>query len=169
MILRKLLKDAVMQCHREEHGASLVEFAISSGTLFMAAFGIFEFAFAIYTYMFVISAAQQGARYAIVRGAHWGGTACASVNSFECNATSDDIQAYVRSLASPGIDAASVTVTTTWPQLNTDGNSTGCTDVANSPGCEVKIAVSYPFVFPLPFINTSDFTLTGTSEMTIQQ
>lgn len=169
MTVRLFLQDAIKRCHRQERGASLVEFAISSGTLFMAAFGIFEFAFAIYTYMFVVSAAQQGARYAIVRGAHWGGTACASVSSFECNATSDNIQAYVRSLASPGITPASITVNTTWPQLNTDGTATGCADTANSPGCEVKISVSYPFVFPLPYISTSSFTFTGTSEMTIQQ
>jgi Flp pilus assembly protein TadG len=167
--VRKFLQCAITQGHRDEHGASLVEFAISSGALFMAAFGIFEFAFAIYTYMFVISAAQQGARYAIVRGAHWGATTCASTSSFECNATGNDIQDYVQSLASPGINPASVTVNTTWPQLNTDGNSTGCTATANSPGCEVKISVSYPFVFPLPYIHTSSFTLTGTAEMTIQQ
>lgn len=152
-----------------ENGSALIEFAISSGTLLLAALGIFEFAFVMYSYMFVLSAAQQSARYAIVHGAHWSSTTCTSTGMFECDATSTDIQSFVRALAAPGINPDSITVTTTWPELNTDGDSTGCTSPVNSPGCEVEISVAYPFIFPLPFLNVSNLTLTGTSEMTIQQ
>lgn len=152
-----------------ERGASLLEFAIAGSVMLLCVIGFLEFAFAVYTYLFVASAAQQGARYAIVHGAHWGTTTCASTNSFECNATSTDIQNYVRSLANPAITASSLAVNTIWPGENIDGTSAGCTTAANSPGCEVTVKVSYPFGLGIPFMPHSTLTFTSSSEMAVQE
>lgn len=155
--------------HSDECGATLLEFAFSCGLLLMAIVGFFEFALAIYTYLFVVSAAQQGARYAIVRGAHWASTTCTSIDTFECNATSGDVQTYVRSLASPGITSTSIGVSTQWPAKNADGTSDGCTDSSNSPGCEVEVVVTYPFSIHIPFVPSSAITISSTSKMVVQQ
>lgn len=156
------------QC-RGERGSALLEFALAGGVMLLCVIGFLEFAFAVYTYLFVASAAQQGARYAMVHGAHWGTTTCTSTSSFECNATSADVQNYVRSLANPAITASSLTVSTSWPGKNIDGTSAGCAAAANSPGCEVTVEVSYPFGLSIPFMANSTLTLTSTSEMAIQE
>lgn len=159
----------IKSLHHDECGATILEFAIASGVLLLTLVGFFEFTYAMYSYEFVMSAAQQGARYAIVHGAQWGGVACANATSYDCTATSDDVQNYVRGLATPGIEASSLAVDTQWPQESIDGTSTGCTSQANNPGCEVKVVVQYPFGIHFPFMSGSNVTFRSTSEMTIQQ
>jgi Flp pilus assembly protein TadG len=152
----------------EEHGSAMMEFALSAVVLLMVIFGIMDFSRAVYVYHFVSYSAQQGTRYAIVRGAHWGSTSCASTTTLACNATAANVQSYVQSLATKGITASKVTVTTTWPGTNLKGSSTGC-GTANSSGCLVKVKVSYSFSFILPFLPKSALGFTGTSEAVIQE
>jgi len=153
---------------REEDGQTLVEFSISALVLFMAMLGIMDFSRALYTYHFVSFAAQEGTRYAMVRGADWSPT-CTSASSYSCQASAANITSYVQSLAPPGVVASNINVTPTWPQLNADGASTGCnaTSTENSQGCMVKVQVNYTFQFLMPFIPKSALIMSATSERVV--
>lgn len=152
----------------EEHGDAMMEFALSATVLLMTIFGIMDFCRAIYAYHFVSYSAQQGTRYAMVRGAHWGAASCGSTTTQACNATSANVQSYIQGLAPYGITASSVSVTTTWPGTKLSGSTTGCSTV-NSPNCLVKVQVNYSFSFLLPFLPKSSLGFTGTSEAVIQE
>jgi len=134
----------------------------------MLVFGIIDFSRALYSYHFVSSAAQQGARYATVRGADWP-SACASATSYSCQASTANIKTYVQSLASMGITPANVTATPTWPQQNVNGASTGCNTTATQAdqGCVVKVQVTYTFHFFLPYLPTAGLPMTATSVQVI--
>ncbi|MGA2339557.1 MAG: TadE/TadG family type IV pilus assembly protein [Terracidiphilus sp.] len=153
---------------QEDRGETLVEFSISAFVLFMAMLGILDFSRALYTYHFVSYAAQEGTRYAMVRGADWT-PSCASASSYGCQASAANITSYVRSLSPPGVVAGNIGVTPTWPQLNVDGASTGCNTIPkeNSQGCLVKVQVTYSFHFMMPFIPQSALTMSATSEKVI--
>ncbi|MBV8632389.1 MAG: pilus assembly protein [Silvibacterium sp.] len=153
---------------QEDAGDAKLEFAMSAMTLLMAIFGAMDFARAGYVFHFVSYAAQQGTRYAMVRGASWG-TSCASASSNGCTASSSNVQSYVQGLAGPLITSSSITVTTTWPGTNVGGSTAGCS-TTNTAGCLVKVKVSYPFSFPmsLSFLPSITKTFTGTSEAVIQ-
>jgi Flp pilus assembly protein TadG len=137
-----------------ERGSVLVEFAIASTVALTMIFGIVDFGRALYTYHLVSNAARGGSRYAIVRGA-----AC-TVSG--CPATADQIQTYVRGLA-PGIDPASLTVTTAWPGAST------CYGVSNGSGCPVTVTVTYPFKFIVPMLPQFTMSMSSASTMVISQ
>ena len=160
---------------RDEQGSQLVEFAVSIMVLLMAILGIFGFCLAIYSYQFVAYAAESGARYAMVRGADWKTSCNTSAPphfslSYGCIVGTDDVQNYVRNIAIPGINASSITVNTTWPGTtpNCTSNCSVCTNT-KSQGCFVKVQVTYPFQFLLPFLPASTFSLASTSEKVIQE
>src|SRR5215831_6899454 len=96
---------------RAEQGQTLVEVAVSFSALMIMILGVIEGGWLVYTYHYLSYAARQGSRYAVVRG-----SACDSSNGMDnCpNATSDQIQTYVRSVHFPGIDPNQVGVTATW-------------------------------------------------------
>jgi Flp pilus assembly protein TadG len=152
---------------QDESGSGLVETAFSLILLLMTIFGVIYFAEALYTYEFVSYAAQQGTRYAIVRGGSWGSAVCTSTTTLECNATAANITSYVQSLTPQGITASSVVISATWPGLTVNGSAAGCTTV-NSQGCLVKVQASYPFSFVVPFLSSTSLNFTGTSEEAIQ-
>ncbi len=134
----------------DEAGSALVEMALCIGAVLLAIFGIMECSQAVYTEHYVESAAASGARYATVRGSTYSGTACASSSSYYCEAGTSDIQSYIQSNAAPGISAANVSVTASWP--GTTGGTGTCDSVQgnDSPGCLVTVTVTYPFTFMLP-------------------
>ena len=136
--------------------------------LLMLVFGIIDCSRALYSYHFVSSAAQQGARYAIVRGGDWP-SACAAVTSFSCQASAANIKTYVQSLASLGITPSNVTVTASWPQTTVNGIATGCNTSAtqNNQGCVVKVQVGYVYHFFLPYLPVTGLSMTATSEQVI--
>lgn len=161
------LKPAAIRVHRDESGAALVEFAISCILFISLILGIAEFSLAIYSYHFVSYSAQQAARYAIVRGSRWK-SACPSAGSFNCDASAANVQDYVRSLASPGIDPNSISVSTTWPGTTPSGVASSCTP-ANKGGCFVNINVTYPFNLSIPFVPAQVLQFSASSQMVIQQ
>ena len=161
--LRKFTK-----IRREERGDSLVEFAISATVLLMVIFGIMDCSRALYAYHFISYAAQEGTRYAIVRGANFKGVSCSTTTTQDCDSTADDVQAYVRGIAPPSVTSTSLTVTTTWPGTTVNGSTTGCTTV-NNQGCLVQVTISYPFSFLLPFLPGSPMTFSASSEQAIQE
>jgi Flp pilus assembly protein TadG len=153
---------------REECGGTIVEFAVSAVLLFASFFGIMDFARGLYAYHFVSFAAQEGSRYAMVRGNDWSG-ACVSATSYGCAASSANITSFVQGLAPMGISSGNISVTPSWPQLNADNSSSGCntTPTQNSQGCLVKVKVSYTFHFMMPFLPKSSLNMTATSEQPI--
>jgi Flp pilus assembly protein TadG len=152
----------------DESGSSVVETAFSLTLLLMTILGVVYFAEALYTYQFVSYAAQQGTRYAIVRGGSWGSAVCTSTTTLGCNATASDITTYVQSLTPPGMNASNLVVSTTWPGEAVNGSTAGCT-TANSQGCLVKVQASYPFSFVAPFLSSASLSFSGASEEAIQR
>ncbi|HEY4382660.1 MAG TPA: TadE/TadG family type IV pilus assembly protein [Acidobacteriaceae bacterium] len=152
----------------EDKGATLVELALSSIVLFSFVFGIMDMSLGIYAYHFISEAAREGTRYAIVRGASaGGGTTCASYASGNCQATSTQIQSYVKSLSFPGISAANMTVTPSWSAY-TAGATCGVGG-CNYPGDLVTVAVRYSFPVNIPFVSHRTLTLNSTAAMVIAQ
>jgi Flp pilus assembly protein TadG len=151
-----------------EHGDSLVEFGIVMSVLMMLIFGIIDCSRALYSYHFVSGAAQQGARYAVVRGGDWP-SSCVSATSYSCEASAANIRTYVQSLASLGITGGNVVVTPTWLQQTVNGAATGCNTSSTQAdeGCLVKVQVSYTYHFFLPYLPTGGIPMTATSEQVI--
>ncbi len=165
---------------REERGTALVEFAMTAWLLILLLFGVFQWMFAMYAYHFTTYAAQQGTRFAMVRGNTWSkniSTNCSTsappnfTMVYDCTASITDIQNYVQSLATTGINASNVTINTTssyvWPGKTPDNTTTGCS-TANSQGCLVKVTVSYTFNF-LPSMPMTAVNMSATSEKVILQ
>jgi Flp pilus assembly protein TadG len=151
----------------EERGDSMVEFALSAIVLFSAIFGILDCSRALFVYHFVSYAAQEGTRYAIVRGSAFSGTSCATTSTLACDATSANITSYVQGLAPPG--TGTVTVTPSWPGTQPNGSAGSCTTTGSVDGCLVKVKVSVNFKFILGLMPTSQMTFNGTSENVVQK
>lgn len=156
------------QLVRETRGDSLPEFGISAIVLLMVIFGIMDFSRGLYVYHFVSYAAEEGTRYAVVRGSQFSGTSC-STQAYACDATSTDIQTYVRGLAPPGVTASNITVTTTWSGKLPNGTAGSCSTTKSVDGCMVQVKVSVPFQFVLSFLPSSSMTFTSTSQAVTQQ
>ncbi len=155
-------------CFRsDDRGSVLIEFALSISVLLTLIFGIVEFARALYAYHFLPFAAAEATRYGSVRGSTWAGTSCATVQGFACDATSGDVNAYVQSVAAPGLTPAAIHATTTWPGITPAGNACLSGTGANSPNCLVKVVVTYDFSFLLPFLPRTALRLSATSEKII--
>ena len=59
---------------RDDCGAQLVEFALASTIFFMTIFGVMGFGIAVWQFNMVADLAQEGARWAAVRGSTTAGT-----------------------------------------------------------------------------------------------
>ena len=168
---------------QEECGSELVEFAFTIPVLFALFFGIMDFSRAMYCYHYVSYAAQEGARYAMVRGADTTSGPCKTsappnfTETFNCEAASSDVQNYVTSRMLPLIDPSLMTVVTTWPGTTpgSSGNSSSCSGSngsssgPQSQGCMVEVQVKYAFTFLLPFLpRSAAINFSSTSEKVIQ-
>jgi len=160
---------------RDDRGNTIVEFAVVIIIILTFLFGIMDFARFVYTYHFVSEVAREATRYSVVRGSKYAGVACTAAVPFDCEvmATSGYVTPYVQSITPPGINSTNLAVTTTWPSITPDGTTTLCTapNPIDSPGCYVKVTLTYPFHFMLPFLpaSTKTYTITSTSEMVIDQ
>ncbi len=144
----------------------MVEFALTVTLFLVMLFGIVDFGRALYTYHFLSNAARDATRYAAVHGSTCNDDASCSVanpDSGPANSANTVVQDYVKSITPPGIDPSKVVTTPVWPGNGT----TGCPSSSNSPGCPVKVQVSYPFGFLVPLVRNGSITLSSTSEMTI--
>lgn len=158
---------------RDESGSELVEFALAAMIFFMVVLGIADVCRAMYSYHFVAYAAQKGSRYAMVRGSTWTGACQSSAPpnfsvGYQCAASAGDVQNYVRSLGI--VNPANVNVNTTWPGTTPDcsSNCSACSST-NSPGCMVKVNVTYRFTFMVPFFKRTSVTFSANSVKVIQQ
>jgi Flp pilus assembly protein TadG len=163
---------------REERGSALVEFAVTVPLVFLLLFAVLQGIFAMYAYHYTAYAAQQGARFAMVRGYTWSAnirTYCGTsappnfTMAYDCEAQASDIQDYVQSLGA--INPSNLTINTSssyvWPGRNPDGTTTGCTPT-NSKGCLVKVTANYTFNF-VPFLPFTGLTMSATSEKVVLQ
>lgn len=157
----------LQKLRQDEGGELLLEFAISALILMTTVLGAMDCARALYIYHFVSYAAQEGARYAIVRGARWSGTTCATTTSYACDATNTNVSNYVQSIVPPGVIASNLTVNTSWPGKTVTGSTTGCS-TSNSDGCMVEVQVSYSFSFAMAFMPKPALNFAATAEQVIQ-
>jgi Flp pilus assembly protein TadG len=155
-------RGSLLRTGRECRGSALVEFAFLVPLLFALVFGVIDFGRALYSYHFVSNAAREATRWASVRG-----SSCNGIDN--CPASASEVGAYVASIAPMGIDTSSsrLSAVTTW--VAPPNNLTICASFPNSPGCAVQVQVSYVFKFVLPFLPTSGYTMTSTSQMVISQ
>lgn len=128
---------------RDRKGQSLVEFALGSIVFFTVLFGIVQFGLAVWQYNTVSSLAQEGARWASVRG-----------SSSTMPATAAQLQSYVES-RSPGF-AVTVTATPANPS-------------AAAPGTTISVHVSSSFGLATPLIPAASMTLSSTAKMIVSR
>jgi len=152
----------------DDGGSEIVEFAFSICLWMMGAVLVMYGSFALYAAHFVANAADEAARFAIVRGSSWNGASCSS-NLLDCTASSTDIQNYVVRMLPPGLSSSNLTVSTSWPGTTSTGGTCDSEDGANSPNCMVQVTVGYSFKFPLPFFPQNALPLSSSSTMTISQ
>jgi Flp pilus assembly protein TadG len=120
-----------------------VEFALSSVLFFTVVFGIVQFGLAVWQYNAVSNLAQEGARWASVRG-----------SSSSMPATAAQLQTFVES-RSPGF-AVTVTATPTNPS-------------AATPGGVISVQVTSSFNMATPLIPAASMTLSSTAQMVVSR
>jgi Flp pilus assembly protein TadG len=145
-----------------EDGTELVEFAIAVTFFLTMIFGVVESCLAMFGSNFVAMAAQEGTRYAMVRGSDWI-NACTTVTQLSCAATSTNVTNYILAQPHPGMNLTASNITVTWMTTNAAGNT--CAQYAQ--GCQVKVKVSYTYPLQIPFVSAS-WPLSSTSIETIQ-
>jgi Flp pilus assembly protein TadG len=129
--------------NRSERGSLIVESSIAVTLILLTLFAAVEYARALWTWQAVAAAANDGARRAIVLGAH------SETSMIVAAATVDT---YVENNYA-GLNPDDVVVETTWP------------DGTNEPGDSVRVTVSQPFASVIPLGLPP--TLSATSEMEI--
>lgn len=153
----------------DDEGSTLVETAVSCTLLIALVIGCMQTCMALYTYHYTAQAARMATRYAMVRGS----TSCSSTpNLSNCNATTSEITNYVQGLGFPGITASNVSVTTTWCASNgtTPATWASCTaTTSNAPGNLIKVVVSYPHTFAIPFTSSLAVNVSSTSQAVVSQ
>ena len=165
----------------DENGSELVEFAMTALAQMFILIGVFQVMLAMYAYHFATYAAQRGARFAVVRGYTWSKnitTDCSTsappsfTMPYNCTASSTDIQNYVQSLATPGLNRSNLSINTTdsyvWPGSTSSGSTAPCATHANSQGCLVRVSVTYTLNI-FPFLGSTSTSIGATSEKTIQE
>jgi Flp pilus assembly protein TadG len=129
---------------RGQRGSGLVEIALISIPFFTVVLGLMASAYLVFLYNSTAFMAQQGVRWAAVRGSSSG-----------TPATSASVQSYVQG-EGVGLAPGAVTVTTAWSPNN-------------NPGSTVSVTVSYAAVplYTLAFPN--NLTISATSSATISK
>ncbi len=128
---------------RRAEGQSLVEFALASVLFFTVLFGIVEFGLAVWQYNTVSNLAQEGARWASVRG-----------SSSSMPATAAQLQTFVAS-RSPGF---SVTVT-----------ATPADPSAALPGATISVQVASSFSPMTALVPSATLSLASTAKMIVSR
>ena len=144
-------------------GSTLTEFAFVVPVLFAMLFGIIDFGRALYSYHFVSNAAREATRWASVRGKD------CRPGLDSCPAGPDDVTDYVVSIAPPGIDTSSSKLLVDADWVAPPNALPVCVNLPKSPGCDIRVTVTYNFSFILPFLPSGTHPMTSTSEMVISQ
>jgi Flp pilus assembly protein TadG len=113
-----------LRLHKDEDGQAQIEFAMSIVTVLVVIFMTIELCSAIYTYVVLSDAANEGLRYAIVNSTDTGTGTQAKVTTYAANALHD---------------MSGMTVNVAYP----DGHTI--------PG-RVQVSVTYPYLPYLSFL-----------------
>jgi Flp pilus assembly protein TadG len=127
---------------RGERGQALVEFAFGSIIFLMTVFGTLQFGLMIWRYNMISNLAQEGARWASVRGS----------SSTLAHATSSGLTTFLQSRAT-GIPL------TPTPTISPDP--------AGAPGSIVTVQVRTTFAMMGGLLPTSSFNLSSTAQMIV--
>ena len=87
-LIGKRTRRVIRKIIRDEMGSEMLEFALSATIFFTIVFGIADMCRAMYAWNFASFAAQQGARYAMVRGATWPSWGAKGPREILCNVSS---------------------------------------------------------------------------------
>ncbi|MBB5057483.1 Flp pilus assembly protein TadG [Granulicella aggregans] len=152
---------------KEEDGVTIIETAIVVISMLLLMTGVIDFSRALYADIYIGYVAHSATRYAMVRGTTFTGTTCTTTATQNCAATSTDVVTYAKASAPLGIATGTdMTITPTWPGTGPTGACV-TTNGTNSPGCLVKVQVTYNFRFALPFVSNSVLVLKSASSVTI--
>jgi len=146
------LRQQANKAASREDGSTLIEMALTLPALLALLFCFMEMCMAFYTHNLISEAAREGTRFAMFRGA-----SCPTAASPTCEATAQQVNAYVSGLSMPNIGGGTITVATTYP----DGNET--------PDSHVRVTVTYLFPIRMPFVPKSSIPMSSTSYETIVQ
>ena len=152
----------------KEAASTIVEFSVVSLLLLTLIFAILDCSRALYFDHYVRYSAEEGARYAMVRGSTWKSAPCTLPTTESCTAASADVLNFVKSITPMGNDS-SLSVNTTWTGQDPTGVSCSTNNQINSPGCVVQVQVNYNFNFVFPFLPKGTLVLASTSAMVISQ
>jgi hypothetical protein len=130
---------------RDECGQELIEFALAALVFLMTVFGTLEFGLAVWQYNMVSDLAQEGARWASVRG----------TTSLLGNANRADVEMFVRTRSSGGLT----------PSVTMPPPSVG--DLVGDPGSTVAVKVTVSFAPLTQLIPLATMTLTSTASMIV--
>jgi Flp pilus assembly protein TadG len=175
----KLPKPIKHKQHRNQRGATLVEYAFILILFLTILFGISSFGHALYVYHALNHAAKEGTRWASVNGHLCGDdSSCNGTNGMNSGEASlTQIQDHTLATLAPSIDQSQATVTATFthpagsPDVcasqvkAVDGTLYG--PFANYPGCTVTVQVQYPYNVIFPLLNIGPINMSSTSEMVI--
>lgn len=143
-------------------GQALVEFAASAVITIALIMGVVEFGRIMMVYTTISDAARIGARYAITHAPSIPGSGSALATTV--TSTQAAVTTVVKSFLAPAtvnINAAGLSITTTYPDSTCSGTPSSCT--GTSAGSRVQVTVSYPYDMLVSYYPLS-FTLASTSE-----
>ena len=140
----------------DDRGGTLLEFAFASTMFLMTVFGTFELGLAVWRYNMISNLAQEGARWAAVRG-----------EDSDFPASAADVTTFINTRAN-NVPITSVTVT------SASSGSGPCTATAVNPsalsaGQAFCVTVRSSYLPLTGFIRTGNLSLTSTAKMVIQR
>jgi hypothetical protein len=142
---------------RGERGAEVVEVAFTIPILVGLVFGLMVICLALYSRAYTSELAREGTRYAALHGAN----CVSSYSGGSCTATPAQIGTYVTSLGLPNLGGGTVSVDTASADMFPDGDQV-------SPH-RVQVKVTYVFPYKIPFVTSTNLTMSSTSVMAIVQ
>jgi Flp pilus assembly protein TadG len=127
---------------RRRRGQSLVEFAVVLPVFLLILAGVLDFGLGLYSQMTIINAAREGARLGVVEPGN-------------VSAIHDRVLGM-----SAGLDASSLTITTTCLRPTSPSTFVACTSPQWQSGDSVKVKVDYVYrmIWPLAFGTQLDLT-----------
>lgn len=144
-------------------GQALVEFAMALVVILMLIFGVVEFGRIVLVYNGIANGARIGARYAITNSSPPNAT---SVTNANVSTIQTNVQTVVKNFLAPttvNINAAGLSITTTFPNKSCTGSISTSTCSGTSAGNPVQVTVSYPYDLLIPYYPIN-ITLSNTSE-----
>jgi Flp pilus assembly protein TadG len=145
-----------------EMGSALLEFVWAVAVFLALIFGIIQLGFAIYGYHWIAAAARMGSRYAMLHG-----SSCVA-NGSSCTATAAQIQSYVLSQDYPGVSTSQMSVSTSYAAYPAGATCSPNPNCSN-PGNLVTVKVSYTFLLSIPFVPSSNLSMSSSSAVVISQ